>query len=264
MAQDIKSTPMIEQYLAIKAKHKDAVLFFRMGDFYEMFYEDAKVASEVLGLTLTSRAHGKSADVPLAGFPYHSLETYLTKMIKAGYRVAICEQLEDPKKAKVLVKRDVTEVVTPGTVLTEDLLESKRNNFLLSIFLKGEVCGIASVDISTGEFTVGEISKDQYVDEIAKTNPSELLLSEEQASIIEECMESLGEIFVTKREGWIFSRDYGYEILTNHFGTLSLKGFGCDDLDAGICAAGAVLRYLKENQKSQLGHINRLYRQTGT
>lgn len=262
MTKEIKSTPMMDQYLAIKAKHQDAVLFFRMGDFYEMFFDDAKVASEVLGLALTSRAHGKSADVPLAGFPHHSLDTYLTKMIKAGYRVAICEQLEDPKMAKTVVKRDVTEVVSPGTVLTDDLLDSKRNNFLVSIFLKGDVCGIASVDISTGEFSVEEAPKDQFIEEINKANPSELLISEEQVSIIEDKLEKSEKLFITKREGWVFSRDYGYEILTNHFGTLSLKGFGCEDLDAGICAAGAVLHYLKENQKSQLNHINRLSRRS--
>ena len=263
MAKDLKITPMMEQYLAIKAKHKDAILFFRMGDFYEMFFDDAKIASEVLGITLTSRAHGKSADIPLAGFPYHSLDTYLTKTIKAGYRVAVCEQLEDPKKAKTVVKRDVTEVITPGTVITDDLLDSKRNNFLVSAFIKGEVCGIAYMDISTGEFSVGEIPKAQFVEEITKTNPSELLLSEDQASFIEERLENLEALFITKREGWIFSRDYGYELLTGHFGTLSLKGFGCDDLDAGICAAGPILHYLKENQISQLNHINRIYRLTG-
>lgn len=261
MTKEIKSTPMMEQYLAIKAKHQDAILFFRMGDFYEMFFDDAKTASKVLGLTLTSRAHGKSADVPLAGFPYHSLDTYLTKMIKAGYRVAICEQLEDPKQATTVVKRDVTEVVTPGTVLTDDLLDSKRNNFLVSVFMQGEVCGIASVDISTGEFSVTEVAKEQFLEEINKANPSELLISDDQAAVIENKLEKSQEYFITKRDGWVFSRDYGYEILTNHFGTLSLKGFGCDDLDAGICAAGAILHYLKENQKSQLNHINRLYRQ---
>ncbi|MFQ5706267.1 MAG: DNA mismatch repair protein MutS [bacterium] len=263
MSKEPKSTPMMEQYLAIKAKYQDAVLFFRMGDFYEMFYDDAKTASEVLGLTLTSRAHGKTGGVPLAGFPYHALDTYLTKMIKAGYRVAICEQLEDPKKTKTIVKRDVTEVVTPGTALTDDLLESKRNNFLVAVFLKGEVCGMATVDISTGEFSVAEVSKALFVDEITKISPAELLISEEQAGFIEEKLGSAESMFITKREGWVFTRDYGYEVLTGHFNTLSLKGFGCDDLDAGICAAGAIIHYLKENQKSELNHISSLQLQTG-
>ncbi len=262
MSTDIKSTPMMQQYLAIKAKHQDAILFFRMGDFYEMFFEDAKVASEVLGLTLTSRAHGKSANVPLAGFPHHALDTYLAKMIKAGYRVAICEQMEDPKLAKTVVKRDITEVVSPGTVLADDLLESKRNNFLAAVYIKGEVAGLAFVDISTGEFTVQEIPNEQLVEEIVRANPSELLLSEEQATFIQNRLPKNERYFITRREQWIFTRDFGYEALTKHFGTLSLKGFGCEDLDAGVSAAGAVLHYLKEAQKGQLAHINHLQRQT--
>ncbi len=253
----------MEQYLGIKARHKDAILFFRMGDFYEMFFEDAKTASEVLGLTLTSRAHGKSASVPLAGFPHQSLDTYLAKMIQAGYRVAICEQMEDPKLTKTVVKRDVTEVVSPGTVMTDDLLDSKRNNYLASIYVIGEVCGIAFVDISTGEFTVQEVPAAQFVEEINKANPAELLISEEQAAFIQNKLEKSDEYFITKREDWIFSRDFGYETLTNHFGTLSLKGFGCEDLDAGICVAGAALHYLKEVQKNQLFHINQIHRQSG-
>jgi len=253
---------MMDQYLKIKAQHKDAVLFFRMGDFYEMFFEDAKTASAVLGLTLTSRAHGKSADVPLAGFPYHSLDTYLAKMIKAGYRVAICEQVEDPKKAKTIVKRDVTEIVTPGTVLSDDLLDSKRNNFLCSVYIKGESCGLACVDVSTGEFFVNEVPKDQLREAIDRLQPAEIMLSEEQAGHIEGQLQA-GSHFITRREDWIFSRDYGYETLTSHFNTLSLKGFGCDDLDTGISAAGAVLHYLKEVQKNDLGHITALRRLSG-
>ncbi|MFQ5750837.1 MAG: DNA mismatch repair protein MutS [bacterium] len=264
MTKDLKKTPMMEQYLAIKAKHQDAVLFFRMGDFYEMFFEDAKIAAEVLGLTLTSRAHGKSADVPLAGFPHHSLDTYLAKMIKAGYRVAICEQMEDPKLAKTVVKRDVTEIVSPGTVLTDDLLDSKRNNYLASVYVKGEVGGLAVVDISTGEFTVQEVTIAQLAEEITKVNPSELLLSEEQASFVQSKLLKGEEYFITKREDWIFSRDFGYETLTNHFGTLSLKGFGCEDLDVGMSVAGAALHYLKEIQKNQLVHINQIHRQSGS
>lgn len=264
MSKTGKTTPMMEQYLAIKAKYNDAVLFFRMGDFYEMFYDDAKIASKVLGLALTSRAHGKTAEVPLAGFPYHSLDTYLTKMIQAGYRVAVCEQLEDPKQAKTVVKRDVTEVVTPGTALTDDLLDSHRNNFLVAVYLQGEVGGLAVVDISTGEFSVGEVPLESFVDEVLKLAPSELLVSEEQAGFIQERWPRAEQVFMTRREAWVFTRDYGYEVLTKHFNTLSLKGFGCDDLEAGICAAGAVLHYLKENQKSELGHIRRLQRLSNT
>ncbi len=263
MSQELKSTPMMQQYLAIKAKHQDAILFFRMGDFYEMFFEDAKIASEVLGLALTSRAHGKSADVPLAGFPHHALDTYLAKMIKAGYRVAICEQLEDPKLAKTVVKRDIIEVVSPGTVLTENLLESNRNNFLAAAYLKAETCGLALVDISTGEFSVQEVPKEQFVEEIKKTNPSELLVSEEQAAFIQSKLGKNEGYFITQREEWIFARDFCYESLTQHLDTLSLKGFGCEDLDAGISAAGAALHYLKEAQRNQLAHINQIQRLTG-
>ena len=254
---------MLEQYHAIKAKHQDAVLFFRLGDFYEMFYDDAKIASSVLGLTLTSRGHGKGHAVPLAGFPYHSLDTYLTKMIRAGHRVAICEQVEDPKQAKTVVKRDVTEVVSPGTVFSDDLLDSKRNNFFCSICLRGDMCGLALVDVSTGEFTVTEVPAQQFHEELRKFAPSELLLPEEQAPLIEEQLPAGEKYFITKRENWVFARDYAYEVLTKHFGTLSLKGFGCDELDAGVSAAGAIIHFLKEVQKYQLVHITRLQRQSG-
>jgi DNA mismatch repair protein MutS len=263
MSTSVKKTPMMEQYLSIKAKHQDAVLFFRMGDFYEMFFEDAKIASDVLGLTLTRRAHGKSADVPLAGFPHHSLDGYLVKMIQAGFRVAICEQLEDPKQAKTVVKRDVTEIVTPGTAFSDELLDSKRNNFLVSIYIIDSICGLAFADISTGEFSVAEVALPDMADEIDRTNPSEILISEEQEAFIQKRLAKLAKIFVTKRENWLFSREYGYETLTRHFGTLSLKGFGCDDLTAGICAAGAVLHYLKEMQKSRLEHITGMKRLSG-
>ncbi len=251
---------MLEQYRAIKSKHEDAILFFRLGDFYEMFYEDAKIASRVLGLTLTARGHGKGHDVPLAGFPYHSLDTYLTRMIRAGYRVAICEQVEDPKKAKTVVKRDVTEVVSPGTVFSDELLESNRNNFLCSIYFQGDVCGLALADVSTGEFTVTEVPAAQFQEELRKIHPSELLLSEEQAAFVESKLDKGEKYFVTRREDWVFTRDYAYETLTKHFGTLSLKGFGCEDLDAGVSAAGAVIHFLKEVQKYQLIHISQLQR----
>ena len=179
----------MEQYLSIKAKHQDSILFFRMGDFYELFFDDAKTASEVLGLTLTSRSHGKqSAGVPLAGFPHHSLDTYLSKMIKAGFRVAICEQLEDPKTTKTIVKRDVTEIITPGTVLTDDLLDSKRNNFLCSLYFKKETCGLAFVDISTGEFAVDEMTREQFVEEINLNSPAAILDSEEQTAMMESTL----------------------------------------------------------------------------
>ena len=250
----------MEQYLSIKAKHKNAILFFRMGDFYEMFYEDAQVASEVLGITLTSRAHGKSANVPLAGFPYHALDGYLTKMIKAGYRVAICEQIEDPKQAKGIVKRDIVEIVTPGTTLSDELLESKRNNYLLAVYLKDKTGGLAVVDVSTGEFFVSELPLIKVGEEIAAIEPAEIILAESQQPFVQKQLMPDNQMFISPREDWIFARDFGYDILTDHFKTSSLKGFGCDDMDAGISAAGALLNYVKENQKNSLPHISTLRR----
>ena len=262
--KDDLTTPLMRQYLAVKAQHKDAILFFRMGDFYEMFYDDAKTASEVLGITLTSRSHGKSADVPLAGFPHHALDTYLAKMIRAGHRVAICEQVEDPKLAKVVVKREVTEVVTPGSILSDDLLTSRRNNFLLAIHPLQKTAGLAQMDISTGEFFVGEVAIEAAEgglrEAILNIEPAEILIAEEHADWLRQKILLNANILITRREGWQFAYDYAYEKLTKHFQTLTLKGFGCDDLTAGICAAGAALSYLKENQKNELAHFAQLTR----
>lgn len=255
---DSHITPLMEQYLAIKKRYKDAVLFFRMGDFFEMFYEDARIGSQVLGITLTSRAHGKAADVPLAGFPHHVLDVYLAKMIKAGYRVAVCEQIEDPKKARGIVKRDVVEVVTPGTAISEDLLETKRNNYLVSVSLGKNSCGLAVADISTGEFQVGEVEKSDLRERVEGLDPAEVLISDRDAVFVEELLHLSAGVTVTRREEWTFQYDYGYETLTDHFGTLSLKGFGLEELVDGICAAGAILCYLRENQKERLVHINRI------
>jgi len=265
--KDDLTTPLMRQYLAVKAQHKDAMLFFRMGDFYEMFFDDAKTASEVLGITLTSRSHGKSAEVPLAGFPHHALDTYLAKMIRAGYRVAICEQVEDPKLAKIVVKREVTEVVTPGSILSDDLLSSRRNNFLLAIHPLQKTAGLAQMDISTGEFIVGEVSievpsegRDGLREAILNIEPAEIVIAEEHADWLRQKVLTNSNILVTRREGWQFTYDYAYETLTKHFQTMTLKGFGCDDLTAGICAAGAALSYLKENQKNELAHFAQLTR----
>jgi DNA mismatch repair protein MutS len=252
-------TPLMSQYNAIKAQHRDAVLFFRMGDFFEMFNEDAKIGAKVLGITLTSRGHGKAGNVPLAGFPHHALDGYLAKMIRAGYRVAICEQTEDPKLAKGIVKRDVIQVVTPGTVTDEKLLESAHNNYLSALCLSDNLYGMATVDVSTGEFTVTEFEAKKLIEEIHSIGPSEIIISEEQEETFNNAINhSQLPILITKREGWIFSRDYGYEILTKHFGTSSLKGYGCEDLDAGLSAAGAVLTYLQDTQKTSLAHIQKI------
>ncbi|RPI02449.1 MAG: DNA mismatch repair protein MutS, partial [Calditrichaeota bacterium] len=256
----MSTTPLMEQYHRIKKQHKDAILFFRMGDFYEMFFEDARIGAKVLGITLTSRAHGKAADVPLAGFPYHALDGYLAKMIKAGYRVAICEQVEDPKTAKTIVKREITEIVTPGTAVTDDILETKRNNYLVALVLSPQTFGIAKIDVSTGEFEVGEFSSRDLREKIAAIEPAEILIAENQSSQLESGAVNLRSTTLSKREDWTFHHDYARDVLLEHFSTLSLKGFGIDDLYLGISAAGAVLSYLRDNQKEKLQHINRLQR----
>ncbi len=249
----------MRQYMAVKADYPDTILFFRMGDFYEMFNEDAKTGARVLGITLTSRGHGKAGPVPLAGFPYHALDGYLAKMIKAGYRVAICEQVEDPKLAKGVVKREVVQVVTPGTVLEEGLLETKRNNYVAALWRNEDVTGLASADVSTGDFRVTEIAEEHLPEELQAVGPAELLLPEGQYSLFpDKWKTTLDGMILTKLDDWIFSSDYGYEILTRHFKTASLKGFGCQDLTAGLAAAGAVLHYLQETQKTDLSHIRRL------
>ncbi|MDZ7316719.1 MAG: DNA mismatch repair protein MutS [candidate division KSB1 bacterium] len=252
-----QTTPLMEQYHRIKKQHKDAVLFFRMGDFYEMFYEDAHIGAKVLGITLTSRSHGKAADVPLAGFPHHALETYLAKMIKAGYRVAICEQVEDPKLAKTVVKREVIEIVTPGTAVSDDLLESKKN-FLLALCFEKNAFGIAKTDVSTGEFEVGEFPLSILEEKIRSIEPAEILVAETQEETLRRLCRSLNNIPITVREEWHFNYDLGRDLLLEHFGTLSLKGFGIEGLALGIAAAGAAFAYLRENQKERLRHIAKI------
>ena len=254
-----RETPLMSQYHAIKARYQDAVLFFRMGDFYEMFNEDAKVGARVLGITLTSRGHGKAGDVPLAGFPHHALDGYLAKMIRAGYRVAICEQIEDPKLAKGIVKRDVIQVVSPGTVMEDNLLVARRNNYLSALYNEGGRYGLATVDVTTGEFLVTEFEKTKLMDELQSVAPSEILIPENQDDGINKQWPADGHApVITRREPWIFNREYGYEALLKHFKTRSLKGFGIDGLGAGISAAGAVLTYIQDMQKSGLSHIRRI------
>ncbi|NOY78132.1 MAG: DNA mismatch repair protein MutS [Calditrichaeota bacterium] len=253
-----ENTPLMEQYWSVKNQHKNEILFFRMGDFYELFYDDARTASKVLGLTLTSRGHGAAGDVPLAGFPHHALEGYLAKMIRAGYKVAICEQVEDPKKAKKLVKREVTEIVTPGTILTDNLLDSKQNNYLIGIYFRKNTCGFSKVDLSTGEFVVAEFPLAAMEEQVLNARPSEVVLSEEHADYFKKHVRNIPGFTLTLLEDWLFSRQYAYEILTDHFKTNSLKGFGIDSMSEGVSAAGAVLHYLKENQKNELNHIRKI------
>ncbi|HDQ44649.1 MAG TPA: DNA mismatch repair protein MutS [bacterium] len=249
----------MSQYNAIKARHRDAVLFFRMGDFFEMFGEDAKTGARVLGITLTSRGHGKSGDIPLAGFPHHALDGYLAKMLRAGHRVAICEQVEDPRLAKGIVKREVVQVVTPGTVTAENLLESRRNNFLSAVSFQDDLCGLASADVSTGEFRVTECPVSKLAEEIHSVGPAELVVPEGRADVIQKMLSQNGRAPVlTKREDWLFGRDSGYDTLIRHFKTASLKGFGIQDYGPGIGAAGAALQYLEDTQKTGLDHIRRI------
>lgn len=257
---DKNTTPLMQQYLEIKSQHENAILFFRMGDFYEMFYDDAKIAAKVLGITLTSRNSGQASAVPLAGFPHHAIDNYLAKMVRAGYRVAICEQIEDPKKAKTVVKRAVTEIVSPGTALADELLDSRQNNFLSAVFFQDDFAGIATVDVSTGDFRTGEIPRAGFRDYLALIRPAEILVAEEQEGVLRSSRAVPEGCVVTLRETWMFNRDYAYEKLTQHFKTLTLKGFGCEDMTAGISAAGAALQYIKENQKTGVAHLNRLTR----
>jgi DNA mismatch repair protein MutS len=256
------------QYRKIKDKYPDTVLLFRMGDFFETFEEDAIISSKILGITLTKRSNGAASDVPLAGFPHHALDNYLPKLVKAGYRVAVCEQMEDPKFAKGIVKRDVVEVVTPGANFSDKLLEHKSNNYLASVFIKNNICGLAFCDVSTGEFGVAEFHADDLPEQIDLINPSEILVPKRDKERIfllldyypDDKFEGNNHRFmVTKVDEWVYNFDYAKEILTSHFGTHSLKGFGIEEMTEGVISAGCILNYLNENQKNKLPHIKRIY-----
>ncbi len=254
------STPLMKQYYKIKQKYPDTILLFRMGDFYETFEDDAVITSRVLGITLTKRAHGASGDVPLAGFPHHALDSYLPKLIRAGYRVAICEQLEDPKLAKGIVKRDVIEVVTPGVAFSEKLLDHKSNNYLCGIYIKDDIAGISFADVTTGEFYTTEVSIKKLRETLESISPSEVLVSKRELQKLQSTFDQIPFKFtITKVDEWIFSYEYCFEILTMHFKTTSLKGFGIDNNQTeAIVAAGVVLHYLQETQKANLAHLKKL------
>ncbi len=252
------STPLMKQYLAIKAKHRDKILLYRMGDFYETFYDDAKKISKILGIALTKRSHGKTADVPLAGFPYHALEVYLPKLIEAGHKVAICEQVEDPKLAKTVVKREVIEVVTPGTTISDKILENKSNNFLAAIYVGNEKSGISYCDISTGEFYLSEVTQEQMLDYFQQITPKELIIPAKNFEQLAALYNKKVPGILTKFDDWIFDQSYAYEILREHFKTPSLKGFGIEEFPLGIVAAGAILHYLKENYQSRISHLTKI------
>jgi len=254
-------TAMMRQYLAFKKKHEDAVLLFRMGDFYEMFYEDARTAARVLGLALTSRQKGENA-VPMAGFPYHAAESYIKRLIEAGHRVAVCEQVQDPREARGLVERDVMRVITPGTLTEEDILDRRANNFLAAVCEGGDGFGLAWVDLSTGTFEVEDVGPDALADSLRRVSPAECLLPEADSPVEQERHPALAglaqDCLITRRPPWEFSREDARRRLNEHFGTASLDGFGCEGMGPAIGAAGAVLAYLQETQKGQIGHITRI------
>jgi DNA mismatch repair protein MutS len=255
-------TPLMKQHKDIKTKYPDAVLLFRVGDFYETFNEDAHIASRVLGITLTKRANGSASSVDLAGFPHHSLDTYLHKLVKAGYRVAICDQLEDPKLTKGIVKRGVTELVTPGVATSDKLLENRTNNFLAAIYLGEPMCGIAFLDITTGEFYTAE-GNVEYMDKLMQSfQPSEVLLSKSQLKRFKEEFDT--RVYTFQLDEWVFREQYCYDLLLQHFQTQSMKGYGVEDLRAAIVACGAALHYLKDTEHANLQHINSLQRIVAT
>ena len=247
----------MKQYQQIKTKYPDALLLFRVGDFYETFGEDAIKAAKILGIILTQRNNGGDK-TELAGFPHHSLNTYLPKLVKAGQRVAICDQLEDPKLTKTIVKRGVTELVTPGVALNDDILQAKTNNFLCAVHFGRPLLGVSFIDISTGEFLMAEGNEEQIDKLLQNFSPKEILVSKTQKTAFKEIFGSRHHCFYL--DDWIYQQDYAFETLSGHFKTRSLKGFGVEHLSQGIIASGAVLHYLKETRHSQLRHINRIQR----
>ena len=256
--KNIVATPLMKQYYSVKAIHPDAVLLFRVGDFYETFGEDAIRTSEILGITLTKRANGAASSVELAGFPHHALDNYLPKLVRAGQRVAICEQLEDPKLTKKIVKRGITELVTPGVTYNENVLDNRENNFLASIYLDRQVSGIAFLDISTGEFLASQ-GDQAFIDKLLTSfKPKEVLV---QRSHRDQFHKEFGETYFTYLlEEWVYTEENARDKLQHQFGTQNLKGFGVQDMTHGIIASGAILQYLDLTQHTHTGHISRLSR----
>ncbi len=256
-----KQTPLMRQYTQIKQKYPETVLLFRLGDFYETFGDDAKITAKVCGIALTKRNNGAGADMPLAGFPYHQLDNYLPKLVRGGYRVAVCEQLEDPKLARGIVKRDVIEVVTPGVAMYDKLLESNKNNYIASIYLsenrkRTDVVGFAAVDISTGEFITTEIALSGLIDLIEATSPAEILVSKSQKAFFDSHLQKLSSIpSISKVDEWFFDYDFARNLIVDFFESKNLKGFGIEDLSEGIIASGAVLNYIKDTQNGNISHL---------
>ena len=258
MAKSKKDTPLMNQYNQIKGKYPDALLLFRVGDFYETFGADAIRASKILGIILTKRGAGSSSEIELAGFPHHSLNTYLPKLVRAGCRVAICDQLEDPKMTKKIVKRGVTELVTPGVSLNEEVLEHKKNNFLAAVFFGKQKTGISFLDISTGDYWVSEGSVIQMEQLLQNFSPAEVLVAKPTKKDFTKLMGNQFNVFYL--EDWIFESSYAEQKLTDHFNTLGLKGFGIQEMKAGVVAAGAILHYLSEAHHNKIPHITSIRR----
>ncbi len=255
------TTPMMRQYLEIKSRHPDAILFFRLGDFYEMFMDDAVTASRVLGLTLTSRNKGAADQVPLCGIPYHSSQGYIARLVDNGFKVAICEQVEDPREAKGIVRREVVQVVTPGLVLDTDNLQPKENNFLLAVASEGELFGLSCVDITTGDFRVTQCRDlDEVRSEILSVNPREVLISDhgDGERLQQGLLQALDGRLINRLPEWVFEEDRARRLLHEFFSVANLNGFGCEHLAVGVRAAGAVLHYLQQTQLDRLDHIRSL------
>ncbi len=255
---EVKETPLMKQYNTIKAKYPDAILLFRVGDFYETFGEDAIKASKILGVVLTKRANGSASHIELAGFPHHSVDTYLPKLVRAGYRVAICDQLEDPKMVKGIVKRGITELVTPGVCFNDKLLNHQQNNFLASVHFEKEQAGIALCDVSTGEFLVAQGSLNYIEKLIQNFKPNEILFEKNKRNQLNNLV--LDNFYSFGIDDWAFKYEFGYESLTNHFETKSLKGFGIEEQHLAISACGAIIHYLNETKHDKLKHINKISR----
>lgn len=253
-------TPLMKQYNAFKAKYPDAILLFRVGDFYETFGEDAKRASAALGITLTKRSNGKASEIELAGFPHHAVDTYLPKLVRAGHRVAVCDQIEDPKFAKGIVKRGVTEMVTPGVALKDNILNTRSNNFLASLYFEGNNYGIAFLDISTGEFFIGE-GNFSYIEKMVQTlSPSEVLYPKSKQK---DFLQQFGsKLYAYKLDDWVYSYDNALDILLKLFETNSLKGFGIEEERFSVIAAGAAIQYLRDTEHNNLAHISKLTKLT--
>ena len=250
-------TPLMKQYNEVKQKYPGALVLFRVGDFYETFGEDAKKSSQILGITLTKRGNGKANEVELAGFPHHSLDVYLPRLVRAGQRVAICDQLEDPKLTKTIVKRGVTELVTPGVSINDKILESRQNNYLAALFPGKEKFGVSFIDISTGEFLTAEGDADYIIKLFQNLKPSEVIYPKSFRSKFEN---QFGDFYTYILDDWIFEQTFAEEKLLSHFKTATLKGFGIDELVLGITAAGAIIHYLNQNQHTNLSHVSTISR----